>query len=126
MKAPSARTHAQLTSATAADEDALYARVIQDGIPRTGTARNVAIVGAGVSGLVAAALLSRAGHHVTIYEASQRIGGRVYTVREPFTNGFYGEAGAMRLPSFYTLTLEYIKKLGLPTNPFLNHDTRGN
>lgn len=126
MRAPSARTARQLTSPTAANEDALYARIIQEGIPRTGTARDVAVVGAGVAGLVAAALLSQAGHRVTIYEASQRIGGRIYTVREPFTHGFYGEAGAMRLPSFYRLTLEYIRKLGLPTNPFLNTDLEGN
>lgn len=126
MRAPGARTSRQLTSASAADEDALYARIIQEGIPRTGTARNVAIVGAGVSGLIAATLLAQAGHHVTIYEASRRIGGRIYTVREPFTDGFYGEAGAMRLPSFYKLTLQYIKKLGLPTNPFLNVDQQAN
>ena len=126
MRAPSARTHRQLTSPAAVAEDALYARIIKEGIPRTGTARKVAVVGAGVSGLVAASLLSQAGHHVTIYEASQRIGGRIYTVREPFTHGFYGEAGAMRIPSFYTLTTDYIDKLGLPTNPFLNWDKEGN
>jgi monoamine oxidase len=126
MRTPSARTHRQLTDPNAAAEDALYARIIKEGIPRTDTARNVAVVGAGVSGMVAASLLSQAGHHVTLYEASQRIGGRIYTVREPFTHGFYGEAGAMRLPSFYKLTLDYIKKFGLPTNPFLNVDAQGN
>jgi monoamine oxidase len=126
MRAPSARTAQHLTSPTAAAEEALYARIIQEGIPATGTARDVAVVGAGVSGLVAASLLSQAGHNVTIYEASQRIGGRIYTVREPFTDGFYGEAGAMRLPSFYKLTLEYIRKFRLPTNPFLNWDAQGN
>lgn len=125
MRTPSARTARQLTSNAAAAEDDLYSRIIADGIPRTSTARNVAVVGAGVSGLVAATLLAQAGHHVTIYEASQRIGGRIYTVREPFTHGFYGEAGAMRLPSFYDLTLQYIKKFGLPINPFINVDQGG-
>ncbi|HET7230939.1 MAG TPA: NAD(P)/FAD-dependent oxidoreductase [Longimicrobium sp.] len=126
MRTPSARTPRQLTSPAAIAEDALYARIIKEGIPRTGTARNVAVVGAGVAGLVAASLLSQAGHHVTIYEASQRIGGRIYTVREPFTHGFYGEAGAMRIPSFYTLTTDYIEKFGLPTNTFVNYDVEGN
>jgi monoamine oxidase len=126
MRAPSARTTRQLTSPAAVAEDALYRRIIAEGIPRTDTARKVAVVGAGVSGLVAASLLSQAGHHVTIYEASQRFGGRIYTVREPFTHGFYGEAGAMRIPSFYTLTTDYIQKFGLPTNPFLNYDAEGN
>lgn len=41
---------------------------------------NVAIVGAGVSGLVAAHLLSRA-HNVTIFEANNYAGGHVNTVR---------------------------------------------
>jgi predicted NAD/FAD-binding protein len=40
----------------------------------------IAIVGAGVSGLVAAHLLSRV-HDVTVYEAQERPGGHVHTVR---------------------------------------------
>jgi monoamine oxidase len=40
----------------------------------------VAIVGAGVAGLVAAHQLSCRGFHVTIIEAKNRIGGRVYTM----------------------------------------------
>lgn len=122
MRTPSTRSPRQLTNPAAQQETDLYARYIRDGLPRTDSPRNVAIVGAGVAGLVAGTLLAQAGNAVTIYEASSRVGGRIMTTRAPFTHGLYGEAGAMRLPSFYTLTQQYIKKLGLPMNPFLNVD----
>jgi monoamine oxidase len=44
---------------------------------------DVIVLGAGVAGLAAAAELSRAGLAVTIIEARDRIGGRVFTVRDP-------------------------------------------
>lgn len=40
-----------------------------------GTGRNVAIVGSGPAGLAAAQQLTRAGHHVTVYERDDRLGG---------------------------------------------------
>ncbi len=40
---------------------------------------NIAIIGAGVSGLVAAQTLEKAGYTTTIFEKSNRIGGRVHT-----------------------------------------------
>jgi glutamate synthase (NADPH/NADH) small chain len=43
--------------------------------PRTRTWKKVAIVGSGPAGLAAAAELNRAGHSVTVFEKSDRIGG---------------------------------------------------
>ncbi len=49
------------------------------------TACDVAIVGAGVAGLAAAGVLSRAGKDVRCLEASGRIGGRVFTMHDPLS-----------------------------------------
>lgn len=94
--------------------------IIESGLGSSMIPKKIIIVGAGVSGLVAASLLKKAGHHVIILEASDRIGGRVYTLRSPFTHGLYLDAGAMRIPSTHYLTMAYIKKFGLPFNRFIN------
>jgi monoamine oxidase len=94
--------------------------IIRDGLRKTRQPKKVIVVGAGMAGLVAASLLKQAGHQVKIIEASSRVGGRVYTLRSPFTQGEYLEAGAMRIPNVHQLTLAYIKKFGLPINSFIN------
>jgi glutamate synthase (NADPH) small chain len=43
--------------------------------PATRTGKRVAVVGSGPAGLAAATQLNSAGHHVTVYERSDRIGG---------------------------------------------------
>ena len=43
--------------------------------PKNRTGKRVAIVGSGPAGLAAAAQLNQAGHHVTVYERDDRIGG---------------------------------------------------
>ena len=71
-----------------------------------------------MAGLVAASELKRAGHKVILLEAQQRVGGRVHTLREAFSDGLYAEVGAMRIPRSHKLTLAYIKKFGLKTGDF--------
>lgn len=93
---------------------------ITNGLPQGAKAKRVVILGAGMAGLVAGKLLKEAGHTVTIIEGNNRIGGRIHTIREPFTQGNYFEAGAMRIPNTHKLTLELIKKFNLTAQPFIN------
>jgi monoamine oxidase len=79
--------------------------------------KRVLILGAGLAGLVAGYELSQLGHNVTILEARMRPGGRVHTLREPFSDGLYAEAGAARIPDDHDLTLKYIKLLDVPLEP---------
>jgi monoamine oxidase len=71
-----------------------------------------------MAGLVAGYELSKLGHDVTILEARTRPGGRVHTLREPFADGLYAEAGAARIPENHNLTLKYVKEFALPLEPF--------
>lgn len=95
-------------------------RIIRNGLINSQSPKHILVVGAGMAGLVAASLLKGTGHKVTILEANDRIGGRVYTLRSPFSDGLYFNVGPMRIPNTHTLTLEYIKKFMLPTNVFIN------
>ena len=70
-----------------------------------------------MAGLVAGYELSQLGHDVTILEARTRPGGRVHTLREPFSDGLYAEAGAARVPDNHDLTLKYVHLLNLPLEP---------
>ncbi|UPM56420.1 flavin monoamine oxidase family protein [Gottfriedia acidiceleris] len=94
--------------------------IIQNGLTKTGSSKSVIIIGGGISGLVSASLLKEAGHQVTIIEANRRIGGRIYTKREPFLDYQYVDLGAMRIPSIHHLTFALINKLNLQVNEFIN------
>ena len=83
-----------------------------------GTPKRVVVVGAGMAGLVAAYELGRVGHDVTVLEARSRVGGRVYTMREPFGSELFAEAGGARIPPEHDLTLGYARHLGLGLDPF--------
>lgn len=84
----------------------------------TGPAKKVLILGAGMAGLVAAYELSKSGHDVAVLEARTRPGGRVHTLREPFSDGLFAEAGAARIPDNHDLTLKYVQEFELPLEPF--------
>jgi monoamine oxidase len=83
-----------------------------------GPAKKVLVLGAGIAGLVASYELTQLGHDVTVLEARTRPGGRVHTLREPFSDGLYAEEGAARIPDNHELTLKYVKQFELPLEPF--------
>jgi len=83
-----------------------------------GTPKKVIVIGAGMSGLVAAYELEKLGHDVTVLEAQHRVGGRVLTLREPWADDLYVEAGAARIPDNHAVTLHYVKEFDLPMTPF--------
>jgi monoamine oxidase len=101
--------------ALATDE---YLRLIREGLPTAARPQTVLVIGAGMAGLAAAHALLRSGHTPVVLEAQNRVGGRVCTLREPFADGLYAEAGAMRLPLAHTLTMAYVEHFGLQTLPF--------
>ena len=80
--------------------------------------KRVIVVGAGLAGLCAAYELGALGHDVTVLEAQTRPGGRVQTLRDPFDDGLFAEAGASRIPTSHDLTLGYARTFGLTLIPF--------
>jgi monoamine oxidase len=105
----------QLTSATVA---VTAPGRLNPAPPRGKAPKKVIVVGAGLAGLCAAYELSVLGHDVTVLEAQARPGGRLQTLRSPFADGLYAEAGASRIPTSHDLTLGYARLFGLTLVPF--------
>jgi monoamine oxidase len=104
-------------------------------LPRkSGQGRSVVILGAGIAGLVSAYELQRAGYRVTVLEARDRIGGRVWSIRTgdrivqagradqvaKFSPNLYFNAGPARIPSTHRVILGYARKFGVALEPFVN------
>lgn len=69
-----------MRQSSAAPSQAQWSQAMSDSL-----SSDILIVGAGAAGLTAAGDLSRAGFRVRILEATDRIGGRIWTVHDPFT-----------------------------------------
>jgi monoamine oxidase len=78
----------------------------------------ILVVGAGLSGLVAAHRLQAVGHKVTILEARARVGGRVLTLREPFAEGQHADVGAMILYEGQNTILDLCREFGIQLTPY--------
>ncbi|MGE0754012.1 MAG: flavin monoamine oxidase family protein [Alphaproteobacteria bacterium] len=87
-------------------------RIANDAAPASRP--SVAVIGAGVAGLTAAYKLSKKGFAVTVYEASQRIGGRIYTDYDAFKEqGQFCEKGGEWIDSTHHAVHELAHELGL-------------
>ena len=74
--------------------------------------RSVIVIGAGLAGLSAAYDLYRAGWDVTVLEARDRVGGRVYSVRS-FSNGLLAEGGGEFIEDRHVRMLAYARQFNL-------------
>jgi monoamine oxidase len=79
----------------------------------TPPAVDVVVVGAGLAGLVCADELQRAGYTVTVLEARNRPGGRVYTVRKGFASGQHAEGGGEFIGTADRELLALVRRFGL-------------
>ena len=91
-------------------------------LPTAAHGQEVAIVGAGMAGLVAAHELMKLGLKPVVYEAS-RMGGRLRS--QAFAGpagapGIVAELGGMRFPASSTAFFHYVNRLGLQHQPFPN------
>lgn len=87
----------------------------------------VAVIGAGLAGLVAAYELKKQGYQVSVLEARDRIGGRVYTLRDGFSGGQYAEAGGEYIDSFnvHRQMHRYVQEFGLRLAPVHSAPSEG-
>jgi monoamine oxidase len=75
--------------------------------------RNIIVVGAGIAGLSSAYSLKKAGISVSVYEARDRVGGRIYSKRDLVGNGLVTELGAEFIDGSHSDMLRYAKTFGL-------------
>jgi monoamine oxidase len=75
---------------------------------------DVAIVGAGIAGLSAALVLRDRGLEADVYEAQQRVGGRMHSETALWNDGQVSEYGAELIDSDHTVIQALAKRFGLP------------
>ncbi|MFJ2131790.1 flavin monoamine oxidase family protein [Streptomyces sp. NPDC087845] len=100
------------------DESFAFPSELRERARMGGDLGQVAVIGAGVAGLVAAYELQQRGYDVVVYEGASQPGGRVRTHR--FWDGTHAELGAMRIPDNHHCVLHYVQEFGLGVRPFIN------
>ena len=77
---------------------------------------DVVVIGAGLSGLTAAATLIEAGIRVTVLEASTQIGGRIRAVHDPSSNEAIADLGPTWVwPRYQPVVARWLDKLSINT-----------
>src|SRR5262245_35390121 len=74
---------------------------------------SVVVAGAGLAGLCAARDLMRRGAEVTVFEARDRVGGRVHTIRDGFLESQHAEAGGDMIDEDHDQVRHLAEDLGL-------------
>lgn len=104
----------------------------------SGNGKKIIVLGAGLSGMVAALELSKKGYEVELLEARDFAGGRTSCSRKgtkithatggthtcDYEHGQYLNHGAWRIPGQHHSTLHYCRSLGVPLEIMLNHSSQ--
>ncbi|HEY7794250.1 MAG TPA: FAD-dependent oxidoreductase [Gaiellaceae bacterium] len=94
--------------------------------PARGAARpRIVVVGAGLAGLSAAHALRQAGYAAEVHEASDRIGGRCWTLRGAFADGQIAEHGGELIDQGHTQIRQLAQRLGLKLDNLLQAEQNG-
>jgi monoamine oxidase len=92
---------------------------------RAATSDRVVIVGAGLAGLTCAYRLQQAGVSAELHEASDRLGGRCWSIRGAFAPGLVAEHGGELIDTGHIDIRQLAKELGLATDNLLQGETNG-
>jgi len=91
--------------------------------PAMPAGEDVAIVGAGIAGLTAAWRLRQAGVRVRVFEAQNRIGGRMLSLRDHFAGGQVIELGGELIDTDHVRIRALAAEMGLELDDLLDGDT---
>lgn len=88
--------------------------------PPSSSGGDVVIVGAGIAGLSAATRLRQSGVPTRVFEAQDRVGGRMLSLRDHFPDGQVCELGGELIDSGHTRMRELVPQLGLALDDLLD------
>lgn len=90
-------------------------------VKKISSPKKIIVAGAGITGLCCAYELMKAGHDVTVLEASGRYGGHVFTGRDGLSDGLYADFGADHITRpGYEKFFDYIDEFRLEAIPYPN------
>jgi monoamine oxidase len=92
---------------------------------RGATAQRIVIVGAGLAGLTAAYRLKQAGYAAKLHEASDRVGGRCWTIRGVFAQRQLAEHGGELIDQGHAAIRQLASQLGLKLDNLLSAEVNG-
>jgi monoamine oxidase len=94
-------------------------------VANAATAPQIVVVGAGLAGLTCAYRLQQAGYRPELYEASERLGGRCWTIRGVFDEGQIAEHGGELIDQGHTQIRQLAQQLGLTLDNLLQAEKNG-
>ncbi len=94
-------------------------------LARAAGSPRIVVVGAGLAGLTCAYRLKQAGLIAQVYEASDRVGGRCWTIRGAFADGQIAEHGGELIDQGHTAMRHLVQELGFNLDNLLQAQPNG-